>query len=99
MTRFRFRYWMADLISGGELTWANEFVHKIHHLSTETDGMRCETIEVLKRSRDDANSDYRSALGVIKHQQIALRQIAANVTPGANATVKRMGRIAEEALK
>jgi len=27
-----------------------------------------------------------------------LRQIAAQVTPGANATVKRMGRIANEAL-
>ena len=66
-----FRYWLADLISGGELTRLDMMADAFAENAYDT-AWRCRGPLVL---------------------------IAAQVTPGANATVKRMGRIAEEALK
>ena len=62
-----FRYWLADLISGG---WV-----------TKHESMTLATIEI--------NFRYLSAL----------HRISAEVKPTSNATVRRMGRIAEDALK
>lgn len=67
----RFRYWLADLISGGELTRVNA------------------------EAQNWADKVYDNA---IKYRA-ALDRIAAEVKPTSNATVKRMGRIASEALK
>ena len=62
-----FRYWIADLITGGALT---------------------ELDERAWRWRCDAEAKF-----------YALRTIAAMPTPKANATVRRMARVAQEAVK
>ena len=67
----RFRYWLADLISGGDLTRLKLIAH-VFSIS------ECDTVIQCNET---------------------LRQIAAEVKPTSNATVKRMGRIAEESLK
>lgn len=70
----RFRYWLADLISGGELT-----------------NLRISLSIVLGCACKSAGK--RNLLNM------ALRRIVAEVKPTSNATVKRIGRIAVEALK
>lgn len=74
----RFRYWLADLISGGELTRI-----AIGSATYAEDGWK--TSQTFAKRCDN----YRAALA----------RIAADVKPTSNATVKRMGRIASEALK
>ena len=75
----RFRYWLADLISGGDLTYLRKLPRGPISITVHGAGGGGGTCSDPARD--------------------ALRKIAAQVTPGANATVKRMGRIAEEALK
>lgn len=87
----RFRYWLADLISGGELTQLDgEFEILFRH--------NCEiSKDIVSQQRftrvTNRLSDESLAL---KH---ALTRIAAEVKPTSNATVRRMARIAQEALK
>lgn len=77
----RFRYWLADLISGGELT----------HSDTQ--------YKILRTYADrgwEASGDFAKRCD---HYSSALRAIAAEAKPTSNATVKRMARIAQDALK
>lgn len=96
----RFRYWLADLISGGELTRVCDALSSLTSaVSRERKTRRYSEIE---RERVYAQAGWDQSAVFAKRCDVymaALRQIAAEVTPGANATVRRMGRIAEEALK
>lgn len=64
-----FRYWLADLISGGELTKA-----------WSKDGWTTIKARRMERQADDAKA--------------RLDRIAAIETPHANATVRKMAKIA-----
>jgi uncharacterized protein YdbL (DUF1318 family) len=88
----RFRYWLADLISGGELTFQkNGWARSV--------AIHAETQAIVDDANRLANSDYRTVLRKLGERHEALALIAAEVKPTSNATVKRMGRIASEALK
>ena len=76
-----FRYWLADLIIGGELTRL---------------GMALDRERVYAAAGWSGSSKWARRCDIY---MIALRRIAAEIKPTSNATVKRMGRIAEEALK
>ena len=89
------RHKLADWISGGALTRAKSIENS---LVRERDNLRIE--------RDQWRDEWRSALEDCDQADIAnakliddLQSIIACETPGANATVKRMARIAREALK
>lgn len=108
----RFRYWLADLISGGELTQVNE---QLERMDADLDRILANqslTLNVFeKNARQKATiaemanklnlANYDAANGWANSERFSetLRQIAAEVKPTSNATVKRMGRIAEDALK
>jgi hypothetical protein len=91
-----FRYWLADLISGGALTRLeirSERASAIREqeFSTSHVQLRSEIafLEAFNAEWETDAACYRTAL----------RAIAAEVKPTSNATVKRMGRIASEAMK
>lgn len=85
---------IADWISGGALT----------HLKQGLDGWeslyRIEVEKQIKAANEEDrlfNLCMTAEVKLIKKDQY-LRDIAAQETPGANATVKRMARIAREGL-
>lgn len=98
MTR-SFRYWLADLISGGELTRAREMEgYANKHMIDGYYGLRS-AVNRLREEKADFHVSNGQSLQRIARQNIALRTIAAMETPKANATVKRMARTAREAVK
>lgn len=95
----RFRYWLADLISGGELTAYKNDLGQVLDRSMRIDGIRAHTIETLRAANNDANADHTALARRFHLVNAALCAIAAEAKPTSNATVKRMARIAQEALK
>ena len=83
---------LADWISGGALTRArlSAAFDKAHHE---------EMIRIYRGAARDANIDFTAMSGFAKKLKSALNRIAAMETPKANATVKRMAKIAREAEK
>ena len=79
------RYWLADLICGGELTRAKADNAMWFEASAQL-GAKF----VLAGEAHEDEVDRLTA---------ALRTIAAMETPKANATVVRMARVAQEAVK
>jgi len=83
-----FRERLADLISGGALT-RDIAINRING-------------DTIKSNENAARSAHRDAMvfaGIAKKYGAALREIAAEAKPTSNATVRRMARIAREALK
>jgi hypothetical protein len=98
----RFRYWLADLISGGALTRLDdEFGILFRHNGMargEEQKLRAD-LKSLKSERDLMDSLVANNWQNSNRFSHALRAISAEVKPTSNATVMRMGRIAEEALQ
>ena len=90
---------IADWLTGGALTRARDDRDRAEkHMTDGYYGLRA-----AKTFSDKKASEYL-AWGNERHAdwlltQVALRAIIANDTPNANATVKRMVRIAKEALE
>lgn len=80
----RFRLWLANLISGGEI----ERLEKA----------RNDTRNFWFNRWDKAMVRWGGPTGREYHMRKALRDIIAMETPVANATVKRMAKRAREAL-
>lgn len=74
-------HWIADLITGGELSRAKEYAACGWALRAKWSAL------ALRHQVDAGNLRF------------ALHTISAMPTPKANATVRRMARVAEEALK
>lgn len=119
----RFRLWLANLISGGELNGvahdlrtymdiaidygrdidrleaANaKALDLIERMEVVIDQQAAALDEATKRAdgfRENRNQMLRVSAGYVN----TLRAIIAMQTPGANATVRRMARIAREALE
>jgi hypothetical protein len=53
----------------------------------------------LRSDLKDRDTMLEAAAAIVSRRTDALRTIAAMPTPGANATVRRMARVAQEALK
>lgn len=104
-----FRYWLANIISGGELVRAQrmekytnasvEFArYQAHEAADKARNLQC----ALNYWQREANEGW----GTATHRLLALQEIAAMETPAAswawykaNATVRRMARTAREAVK
>jgi len=84
----KFRYWLANFISGGELMRAQYMEVANARL------LGREEAKVAKCQRE-ANEGWATAT----LRMIALQEIAAMPTPKANATVRRMAAVAREALE
>lgn len=89
---------IADWISGGELShckagWDRTFAI-LHEAKLMNDGL-LEQVNAMTEIREQQQGliDSMAAL------EAAMNRIAACETPGANATVRRMARIAREALE
>lgn len=85
---------LADWITGGALTMAR----KEAVIGTEWQKIAYEA--KIKRIEDDfdrANKNYAKTEWRLLVVENALRRIAACETPGANATVRRMAKMAREA--
>ena len=90
-----FRYWLADLICGGELTAAHDDISAMAETTSEL-------LADITEARADlwlAEEQAREQMGRAYQLTEALNRIAAMQTPGANATVVRMARVALEAVK
>jgi hypothetical protein len=107
--RMKVKEWrlaLADFISGGELTFHREGWNRCIALHVETAGRWHDAQAELEKAHsssrfvtDMALKSYDLYDAKISVLHVALKEIAACETPGANATVKRMARIAREALK
>jgi hypothetical protein len=105
----RFRYWLADVISGGELTFQKNGWARSVALSQDRKSAIAELLDMNARQKASisemadkltlANMDNANGWHNSERFEAALARIAAEVKPTSNATVKRMGRIASEALK
>lgn len=82
------RHKLADWISGGELT----------RLWARVDFLRQRNNQVWDRW-SEKYTKLDAARAELRAKDKALRQIIAQETPTANATVRRMARIAREALE
>ena len=92
-----FRHWLADLISGGELAFQTKGWSRVNALYQHSEGRL--------RNEKDVSRKLRSELEILKYDNRngwansamfsdRLSAIAAMETPGANATVRRMARMA-----
>ncbi len=91
----RFRLWLANLISGGEIA----------RLRMRVDGLLQEVSDGIEEI-EDLSQDIDRAMKACTEYELdayargqALRDIIAMETPSANATVKRMAKRAREALE
>lgn len=93
------RYWLADLITGGALTRArDDTAYANKHMVDGYYGM-AEALKSVRSERDILIIDNTNGWHNSKHFEAALRTIAAMPTPSANATVRRMAHVAQEAVK
>lgn len=76
---------IADWISGGALTRAER--------------ERIDALVTINRMARNQEAQWDAERAVWHRMRHAIRSIAACETPGANATVRRMARIAREALE
>jgi hypothetical protein len=84
----RFRYMLANLISGGDFFFVTMQFKKRHETWQRMNDTNARALELIERME-----------GVIKDREAALHQIIACDTPHSNGTVKRMVRIAREGLE
>lgn len=78
---------IANVVSGGAITkWQDKFICTERFLSEAQQSL------AIARQR---NEESRAELEIAKYHLI---HIAAQETPGANATVRRMARMAREGL-
>ena len=82
------RYKLADIISGGELSQRKAGWDRASAILTE-----------VKLINDDLLAQVNAMTETQEQLRVAMKRIAACETPGANATVKRMARLAREALE
>jgi hypothetical protein len=83
---------LADWISGGALTRAMQNLAFEENSSSAIKDIHLGSIR-------EANTDFFAMCRVAKKLKTALDRIAAEEKPTSNATVKRMAKIAREALK
>ena len=105
----RFRLWLANLISGGEIArLENENGLLIYAGEVALDRRRFleDEREILQRALSSEHHSHTLTAKKLKverdetaSRKVALRDIAAMETPKANATVKRMAKRAREALE
>lgn len=90
-----FRYWIADKLTGGALTAAHDDISSMADTTSEL------LADLTEASADLwlAEAQAREQMGRAYQLTEALNRIAAMPTPSANATVRRMARVAEEAVK
>jgi len=97
-----FRYWLANLISGGELMRAQYMEKSIHGSAEFAMAQAREATAKAYQLQCDLNIlriDNTNGWHNSERFEAALRTIAAMPTPKANATVRRMAAVAREALK
>ncbi len=92
-------HWIADLITGGELSRAKEAEEYANRHMVQGYYGLADEVKRLRSERDILRIDNANGWSNSKRFEAALRTIAAMPTPKANATVRRMARVAEEALK
>lgn len=90
-----FRYWLADLICGGALTAAHDDISAMAETTSEL------LADVIHARTDQWVAEEQAREATARAYQLteALNRIAAMRTPGANGTVVRMAKVAQEAVK
>jgi hypothetical protein len=76
---------LADWITGGALTRAEQ--------------CRIESLKTINRMARNREAELRNEVAAWNIREHALRSIAAQEKPTSNATVRRMARMAREALE
>ena len=94
-----FRYWLADLITGGELTRAKADNAMWFEASAQLGAKLVLAVEAHEDELRARDLMLEVSATLARQYGAALRTIAAMETPGANATVRRMARVALEAVK
>jgi hypothetical protein len=101
-----FRYWLADMISGGELTsqrnnvewWRDHMIGEVYGPMVDDKNMELIHLHKSNKSLHDSIEKLMACGAEILGREIVANQrltrIAALETPYANATVRKMAKIA-----